>query len=168
MTSISLSPDTRIVELAPQPTVAVRVQQPMSELDIGGLLDRHIPAILGRIAEGDGAPGGAPFVRYHEFGGERADMEIGFPVATPLPGLASLSDGQSGEIGASELPGGQIALTVHQGPYDKLGEVYGALHDWIHSQGHDEGRGPWEVYVNDPSEVDDPAQVRTEVYWPVQ
>ena len=71
------------------------------------------------------------------------------------------------DVGASELPGGRAARTVHRGPYPTLGDAYSSLHDWIHAQGHDEGDGPWESYVDNPAEVADLAQLRTEITWPV-
>ena len=56
---------------------------------------------------------------------------------------------------------------VHRGPYPTLGEAYSTLHDWIHAQGFDEGDGPWETYIDNPEEVADVAQLRTEITWPV-
>jgi effector-binding domain-containing protein len=60
-----------------------------------------------------------------------------------------------------------VAIVTHRGPYDGLQAAYGALHDWIHGQGVEEGPGPWEAYIDDPGSVTDPAQVRTLVVWPV-
>jgi AraC family transcriptional regulator len=155
----------RIVELTPQPSVAVRLQQPMTELDLGALFDIHLPNIADQIANLGGEPAGAPYGRYHQFGPDRVDVEIGIPVAMPVANLRPLADCEAGEMGSSELPGGEAAVVVHRGPYDTLPGAYDALHDWIHAQGRDEGPGPWESYIDDPSEVSDPTQLRTEVVW---
>jgi effector-binding domain-containing protein len=49
-----------------------------------------------------------------------------------------------------------------------LSAAYDALHEWIHAQpGYDDGAGQWESYVDDPSSATDPAQIRTEVIWPL-
>jgi effector-binding domain-containing protein len=138
----------------------------MADMHIGALFDRYIPAIFSMLAE-HGHDGGAPYGRYHMFGPDTVDIEIGVPTDGPTIELSALSGVESGAIGRSELPGGLTAIVTHRGPYDTLGQSYDILHDWIHTQGHDEGDGPWELYVDSPDKVDDPARIRTEIYWPV-
>ena len=137
----------------------------MADLDIGALFDSYLPKIHTRLAEA-GVTGGPSYGRYHMFGPDRADIEIGVPTPTPVAGLNRLSEVTAGEVGLSELPGGLTAIVVHRGPYQTLGESYGLFHDWIHQQGHDEGEGPWESYVDAPDRDSDLAQLRTEIYWP--
>ena len=158
--------DPEIIDLAPQPTAATRVVQPMAELVLASAFDRGMPLVASRIVEAGGSIGGPPFGRYHRFGPDVVDVEIGFPVASS-PDLPLLRDVAAGEVGLSELPGGPVARTVHRGPYDGLSGTYDALHEWIHAQGRDEGPAPWESYVDDPSEIQDAAALRTEVLWPV-
>ena len=88
-------------------------------------------------------PAGPPYARYHAWGGELADVEIGFPLAGTIDGLPALTDSPEGEVGASELPGGRAAQVIHRGPYPTLGDAYSSLHDWIHAPGIRRGR--WSV-----------------------
>ena len=54
---------------------------------------------------------------------------------------------------------------VHRGPYTALGDAYGRLHDWIHAQGEDDGPGVWETYIDNPEEVENVSELRTEIRW---
>lgn len=158
--------DPRIVDLPPQPTVAARVQQSFDELDIGALFELHMANVADRIADLGGEPSGAPYARYHEFGPERADVEFGVPVVTPVPNLRPLEECEAGEVGSGELPGGPAAITLHRGSYPGLGAAYDRLSGWMKEQGHAPGIGAWESYIDDPTKVAE-ADLRTEVIWPL-
>ena len=75
----------RLVELDPQPTVAVRIQAAMADLDVSALFDTHLPKIQARVTEAS-LKGGTPYGRYHMFGPARADIEIGVPLAALMSG----------------------------------------------------------------------------------
>jgi effector-binding domain-containing protein len=157
-----------IDEIEAQPSAAVRLTLQMPDFDLGPVFARWLPAVAGRIAEVGGQIGGPAFGRYHQFGPDVVDVEIGFVTATAGEGLEPLAGLPEGRIGRSELPGGWVARTVHRGPYDGLPPVYDALHDWIHEQpGFDDGPGPWEEYLDAPEPGADMANVRTAVVWPL-
>lgn len=167
MTDHPVLTDTEIVQLEPQTTAAVRIRQPMAELDLASAFDRYMPLVTSTVEAHGGEIGGPPFGRYHRFGPDVVDVEIGFPL-TQAPDLPAMASVAPGDVGISELPGGPVARTVHRGTYDGLSATYDALHDWIHGQpGYDDGAGPWESYVDDASSAADPSDIRTEVIWPL-
>jgi effector-binding domain-containing protein len=159
--------EPRIVELASQPTVAVRIQQPMVQLDLASAFARYLPKVGERVSSTGEVPVGPPYARYHEFGPEQVDLEIGVPVAVPISSLPPLAECAPAEIGASALPGGTAAVATHLGTYDTLSKTYDRIGEWLHDEAYTAGAGPWESYVDDPEEFDDLSQVRTEVYWPL-
>jgi effector-binding domain-containing protein len=160
--------DVRTLDGVDQPTVAVRITSAMADLDIGALFGEHVGRVAEHLAGAGVTQAGPTYARYHEFGPERADIEFGVPVAEPLPGLASLDAAPAGEIGASVLPGGPLATTLHVGPYPELGQAYSRLEEWLAQHGRTGSGGPWESYVVMPDAADnDPERLRTELYWPL-
>lgn len=144
-------------DLTPQPSLIIRSRVPRSEIaaTIGQSLGRIVPYAIGR----GGALAGQPFSRYPEFGPGTITIEAGMPLASPIAG--------DGEIESFTLPGGSAAVAVHGGSYETMQETYAALERWIAEQGRKPAGPPWEVYVTDPANHPDPADWRTEIYWPV-
>ncbi len=109
---------------------------------------------------------GRPFSRYPEITAESMTIEPGVPIAAPDG--AALPEGEQEDVHVEELPGGFAAHTLHQGPYETLHEAYAALERWIGAQGLSAKGAPWEVYITDPTQVENPADWKTEIYWPVR
>jgi AraC family transcriptional regulator len=103
---------------------------------------------------------GWPFSRYPSVGPGLLTIECGVP-------LAAAGSGE-GDVEAIVLPGGPAAFALHMGPYDKLTDTYVAIEQWMESSGARASGAPWEQYVNDPSDFPDPADWKTEVYWPLE
>jgi AraC family transcriptional regulator len=103
---------------------------------------------------------GHPFTRYLSTGPGLFTIEVGFRFADAVRG--------EGEVESGVLPGGPAVVGVHAGPYDQLGETYAAVERWSEKNGMHPSGPPWEWYITDPGEHPDPADWRTEVYWPVR
>ena len=161
-----MSMDARVVELEPQPAVSIRVTQPMDDLDLGALYGKSFPLVAQTVGEHGGAPAGAPFGLYHQWGPDLVDVEIGFPVARPVDGLPALADAAPGEPGNSSLPGGRAVRATHRGSYAGLADFNSELYSWIEREGLQTAGGLWESYVDDPGKVPE-EELRTEIFWPV-
>ncbi len=117
-------------------------------------------AVMGHLGANGAGPTGVPFIVYHEFpdDGSEAEIEICIPTADDVP--------SSAEIEVKAFPGGSMARTIHEGPYDQLGPAYHALTAWMQTHGHTPSGPAREVYLNSPEEVA-PEDLRTEILWPV-
>jgi effector-binding domain-containing protein len=81
------------------------------------------------------------------------NVEVGVELTQPCP--------LTGRVQTSTLPAGEVATTVHYGPYAGLKEAHRAVFDWCAANGRRRAGPRWEVYG--PHD-DDPAKVWTEVY----
>ncbi len=102
---------------------------------------------------------GPAFALYHDRPGETADLEVGFPTAQRVTSANGV------EVGS--LPPGRVARLVHHGSYDELGSSWTQLEGWLRDRGLEPATSFWEVYVTEPSPEMDPADLRTELIWPV-
>lgn len=66
----------------------------------------------------------------------------------------------AGEVYATETPGGEAAVAVHRGPYDRMNEAYNAIDRWMAANRRESAGHSWEVY-GDPTP--DPARTETTV-----
>jgi len=67
-----------------------------------------------------------------------------------------------GEVYATETPGGEAAVAVHRGPYDRMRETHQALHRWMAENGKESAGHSWEIY-GDPTP--DPAFTETMIVY---
>ena len=103
---------------------------------------------------------GHPMARYVSTGIGLWTVDFIMPLAAPAE--------TNGEMQSGTLAAGPVAFAVHQGPYDSLSETHAALERWIEENGYGVGGPAWEWYVTDPGETPDPADWRTEVFWPLK
>jgi effector-binding domain-containing protein len=73
-----------------------------------------------------------------------------------------LSSGPEG-LTLRRFEGGRAATALHVGPYDELGMAYRELEAGIEKQGLTPAGPGFDIYVNDPTEVKDPAKFETEI-----
>jgi effector-binding domain-containing protein len=66
------------------------------------------------------------------------------------------------EVACVTTPEGEVAATLHRGPYHQLGEAHRAVREWIAKNGLRLGGWSWEIYGD---WADDPAKLETEVIY---
>jgi effector-binding domain-containing protein len=148
--------EIEVVELEPQPAVAIRATTTAKEL--GSVMPGLYPEVFAYLEKKGVKPAGPSFGIYHEFEEDRVDFHAGFPVSEPVEG--------EGRIEAIEIPGGRAAVTTHVGPYTTISEAYEVLDAFVHGQGQDHGDAPREVYEVGPGDEPDSAKWRTQVVYP--
>jgi effector-binding domain-containing protein len=100
--------------------------------------------------------GGHNVFLYHHPAQREAPMDVDFGVQVVRP-----FEGE-GEVISTETPAGEVAATVHVGPYDGLGAAHDAVHAWRASSGRSFGGRSWEIYGD---WNDDPAKLDTQVLY---
>jgi effector-binding domain-containing protein len=144
-----------VEERPTQPVLSTRTVAAVQDLpQVMGRVFGEIMQYLGELGE---QPAGPPFAAYYNLDMARLDVEIGFPLAGPLPGRGNLKPG--------EIPGGRVVVTVHVGPYDQVGSAYEALSQWAKDHGYETTGVAYEYYLNDPTP---PVVPETQVVLPLK
>lgn len=146
-----------ILTITEQPTLVVRFTARQEEL--GAKFGEAFPKVFAYTQQTNQPACGMPLARYLGMSPEALEVEAGMPVAEAAKG--------DGEIVASQLPGGRVAVTWHVGPYDELYSAHEAMNAWLAEQGETAAGGPWEVYATDPGEEPDPAKWKTQIVVPL-
>jgi effector-binding domain-containing protein len=98
-------------------------------------------------------PGHNLFLYHHpERRNEPMMVDFGVQIARPFD--------RQGNVQCVETPAGEVASTVHIGPYDRLVEAHNAIHAWCATNGRTIGQASWETYGD---WKDDPALLETTI-----
>ena len=93
---------------------------------------------------------------------ERGDVTAFVPVTGPREGTAGLPG-----VELIELPRAELAVMVHEGPFEDLDQAYGALGSVVTERAIGVEGPIREHYVQGPLDTTDENAYRTEVCWPV-
>ena len=65
-----------------------------------------------------------------------------------------------GDVRCITTPAGEVAKTVHVGPYDRLADAHDAIHVWCLANNRKIAQASWETYGD---WTEDPAQLETTI-----
>ena len=95
-------------------------------------------------------PGHNLFLYHHpEHRNEAMNVAFGVQVGHPFA--------REGNVHCVETPAGEVARTVHIGPYDRLGDGHDAIHRWCAAHNRKIAKASWEIYGdwnNDPARLE--------------
>ena len=110
-----------------------------------------------------------PIIRYLKINmPDELVVDIGIPLNSSVQA--------DGDIVADELPAGNYAEGVHEGPYDLLADANAALQSWAAAEGieldGEDGAAGWsgrfEMYLTDPETTPDPSGWQTLISYRVK
>lgn len=156
----------QVVTEEQEPQLILSIRQKVSLVALPQTQGESLAA-LWRFMQGEEvAAVGPPFVRYHSFGEDETDVEVGVPISAPALG--------DGRILSGELPGGQAITTWHLGSHATLADAYARLQAELTAQTRAPRGAGWEVYTwidpaaePDPQSWPAPDQWRTQLVQPV-
>ncbi len=143
--------------LAAQPVLSVRTRGAVENLP--ALLGQTYMRVIQYLGAAGEQPAGPPFVAYYNFDMQDLDIEIGFPIAKPVPG--------QGDIACCEIPAGRYATALYVGPYDQCEAAYNALNEWMAQNGCEPTGVAYEFYLNDP-DTTAPQDLQTRILFPLK
>ncbi len=125
--------------------------------DMPKYMDPAIKEIIKVLTDQGLKPAGPMFSYHHRRPSDTFNFEIGFPVTKAIK--------ESGRVKNGKLPAERVVRSVYQGPYEGLSQAWPQLQDWVRQQGYPETGRFFERYLNNPDEVVDPKDYRTELNW---
>jgi len=143
----------------------VRVAGEVRERDFGHWLDWAYGRLVGALAAAEIAPAGPAGALYSpEISDEDLEpIEAFFPIGAPF-GIPS----EFREVSIGEVPAAWVAVLVHVGAYESVGDTYRTLGAWVARNAEHAGERIREWYVVSYAETSDPAAFRTEIAWPIK
>ena len=130
-----------------QPTAVIAAATTWTEFPT--LWPKLLDEVYGFVRGGGATQDGHNVMLYRD---DVPNVEVGVQVTGPFE--------PTGRVFPSVLPAGEVASTVHRGPYDALEEAHVALKAWCGSHRRALTGVRWEIYGDWRQ---DPAELETEV-----
>lgn len=150
--------------------VVVKIVEPLLVASVRRLMPAHHQIVplydeLNTYLVQQGVTPCGPFTIWHDkiYKETGVDGEAVITLQAPVPATDT--------VNVYELPGQEMASTLHKGSYNRLGEAYASLQAWIETNGYRVIGPPREIYLcfvgDEPLRFDDESYV-TEIQLPVE
>jgi effector-binding domain-containing protein len=129
------------------------------KVPIGGVAQAWKPAldqVWGFLRSSEGLQPGHNLFLYHHPERRCDPMQVDFGVQVARTFTAQ------GAVRCVETPAGEVASTVHIGPYERLSNAHEAIHAWCEANSRRIARASWEIYGDWNS---DPALLETTIQY---
>ena len=130
----TLEPVLATVE--PRPAAVVRLEDSVARLGEG--IGLALGEVTTAVADAGLVPTGEPFTHYLAWGPEMVVAEVGIPIGGPITA--------HGRVVPGTVPGGTVAVALHEGPYDAIGRTYSLVASWIREQRQGSVERSWNVW----------------------
>jgi effector-binding domain-containing protein len=121
------------------------------------LIGESYAKLAGYLAELGEVVTDVPFVGYHNMDMENLDVEIGFPVAGPLPDKDNMT--------SVAFPEGYAVFCMYRGAYGEMAGVYDEMARWIGENNLLSAGASYEHYYNGPDVPE--SELLTKICMPV-
>lgn len=140
------------------PRILAAVSRRVAIKDIGTAFKPALDSVWAFLRKNPGLrTDGHNVFLYHHENPEIMPIDFGVEVIRSFPSV--------GEVACITTPSGEAAVTVHRGPYSKLGAAHQALHEWCRTNGRTIGACSLEIY-GDWDE--DPEKLETTIQYLLQ
>jgi effector-binding domain-containing protein len=144
-----MSYEVTIETVRPQFVAAVRARAVIG--DIAQAWKPALDQVWAFLRSSAGVIPGHNLFLYHHPKHRNDPMEIDFGVQV------SQAFEPAANVRCIETPAGEVASTVHVGPYDRLADAHNAIHTWCSRNNRKIGQASWEIYgdwTNDPARLE--------------
>jgi effector-binding domain-containing protein len=140
-----------------QPVLSIRARTAVENLP--KVIGESYGKIMQYLAELGEQPADAPYTAYYNLDMKDLDVEMGFPVAKPLPA--------KGEIESGEIPQGRYVSCMYKGAYSGMEQPYNEMFKWIAENSYEPKGVCYEYYYNSPNEVPE-SELLTRIAMPLK
>jgi effector-binding domain-containing protein len=105
--------------------------------------------------------GASPIVIYHLWTDSIVDIETGIPLIDSIAVNDTL-------IKLKKISPCNVVTAIHYGPYERLPETYFGINEWMRKNKVFVTGPPWESYITDPAEENNPEKWQTAIFFPVE